>query len=271
MTGTGYPSLGEIVAQHAPKGEYERYLFASRFIFRPPSFPAIWLLVRLGLTGEGASWLSGLSAFLGFVCLLWPGGGLIWPGVALLVLFNFFDCLDGGIARALRARNPYGRFLDSMMSWADMLFWPVIGVVVWRDSGLRLAGNAAGADPLAWLAVGFLCSFFSSYYVYLEGVFDEVLRPHWEKLSAAPAAQLPSSPLAGKSGPEFWARVAVSNLRVRETHYLLLIPVFLYGAADLMLSFFLLFYAAFTFALVLTYCRRGREVLKSCVGRETAK
>lgn len=254
------PTLAEIKASHAPKIEYERYLLASRFVFRPPSFPAIWLLVRLGLTGEGASWLSGLSAFLGFVCLLWPSGPLLWPALGFLMLFNFFDCLDGGIARITNSRNSYGRFLDEIMWWADMLFWLMIGVTVWREPGLRTLWVSSGLQPGIWLTVGALCAFLAAYASYLDNAYDQALRAPWEKLMAAKGVMPTAAPTMGKAWPEVLVRAFVHNMRVRETHYLLLIPAFAFGAADLFLLFFTAFNAALVPALLLVYCRRGRKI-----------
>lgn len=264
-----YPTLAEIIASHAPKVEYERYLFASRFIFRPPSFPAIWALVRLGLTGEGASWLSGLCAAAGFAFLLWPCGPYLWAGAVFLILFNFFDCLDGGIARIMDARNPYGRFLDSIMWWADMLFWTVIGVTAWRLPELRQAGDSLGVEPLVWAGTGVFASFLNAYIAYVEEVFDQALRPHWEKLQAAEGVAPAATPTQGKPWHELLWRVLVQNLRVRETHYLLLLPAFAFGFADILLAVMALFYAALTAALLFAYCRRGRKI-KEAVLKERA-
>ena len=270
MSANKYPSLEEIRAQHANRREYERYLIANRYIFRPPSFPAIWLLVRLGVSSETASWLSGAAAFGGFVCLLWPGEPLLWPGVALLVLFNFLDCLDGGIARAMRTRNPYGRFLDSIMSWADVVLWGVIGVAVWRMPELRPLGDSLGIPPGAWLAGGAFLSFLVYYAASLESIFDQVLRGYWETLQRRDGVLPTATPVTGKSGPEVFIRALAHNLRVRETHYLLLAAACALGRADLLLAFFTLFNAVFAASLLLTYCRRGRKIFDSGLGRETA-
>jgi hypothetical protein len=268
MSATKYPTLAEIHASHGPKKEYDRYLFAGRYIFRPPSFPAIWLLVRLGVTSEGASWLSGLAALAGFACLLWPSGPLLWQGALLLNLFNFIDCLDGGIARAMRTRNPYGRYLDSIMWWADMLFWTVIGVTVLRLPELRLAGDALGLPAWVWPAAGAFSAFLNAYAAYLEGVFDQVLRPHWEALQRREGLEPAPTPLAGKPLPEVIVRVLVQNLRVRETHYLLLAAAFFFGWADLLLAFFLLVNAALVLALLVSYSGRGRRIREAGLGRE---
>lgn len=271
MGETKYPTLGEISMAHAPKRVYERYLFASRFLFRPPSFLAIWLLVRLGISSEATSWLSGLAALAGFVCLLWPGTPWLWPGIAFIIVFNFFDCLDGGIARIMRTRNPYGRFLDSIMWWVDMLFWTVIGVTVWRLPGLRLAGDALGVNSGVWLAVGAISAFLAAYAAYLESTFDLVLREHWETLMRREGVLPAAAPIAGKSGPEVFARVLVHNLRVRETHYVLLAAACALGCADLLLAFFLAVNAALVISLLFTYCRRGRKIYESGLGREATR
>lgn len=254
------PSLAEIKASHALRIEYERYLFANRYIFRPPSFPAIWLLVRLGVNGELASWLSGLSAMLGFVCFLWPSHSLLWPGLGFLILFNFFDCLDGGIARTTNRRNSYGRFLDEAMWWADMLFWLILGVTIWRTPSLHRAGDSLGLLPGFWLTIGALCFFLSDYAAYLEHTFDQVLRPGWEKLLEARGVRPTATPVQGKNRPEVFVRSLVHNLRVRETHYLLLIPAFAFGLADMFLAFMTAFYGLVALLLLITYCRRGRKV-----------
>ncbi|OGS08646.1 MAG: hypothetical protein A2270_02220 [Elusimicrobia bacterium RIFOXYA12_FULL_51_18] len=268
MSEKQYPSLKEIYALHAPKVEYDRYLFAGRFIFRPPSFPAIWLLVRLGVSSETASWFSGAAALSAYIFLLWPGPRFLWPGILLLMAFNFFDCLDGGIARAMRTRNPYGRFLDSIMSWADMLFWMVIGVTVWRLPEMRSIGDSFGVPAGVWLAAGAFCAFLASYAAYLESVFDLVLREYWEKLLSREGISTAPTPIAGKAPPEVMARVLVHNLRVRETHYLLLALACAFGHADALITFFLLFNAALVSALLFTYCRRGRKIYDAGLGRE---
>jgi len=270
MGETKYPALSEIRAAHKPKLEYERYLFASRYIFRPPSFYATWLLVRLGVSSEGASWLSGLAALSGFVCLLWPGEPLLWAGVFFLCLFNFFDCLDGGIARIMHTRNPYGHFLDSIMWWADMLFWTIIGVTVWRLEDLRLPGDSFGIAPAAWIAVGVFSAFLADYAAYLESVFDLRLRAHWETLLRREGVALASTPIAGKAGHEVFALVLVHNLRVRETHYVLLAVACALGCADLLLAFFLAVNAAVVVSLLFTYCRRGRKIYEAGLGRDVA-
>jgi phosphatidylglycerophosphate synthase len=268
MIESKYPTLKEIRKSHAPKIEYERYLFASRFVFRPPSFPAIWLAIRLGLSSETISWLSGVAALMGFVFLLWPGTPMIYLGIIFLILFNFLDCLDGGIARIMGTRNPYGHFLDSIMSWADMLFWGVIGVLVLRVPELRTIGDSYAIVEEFWFIVGLLSAFFATYAAYLESTFDQVLKKHWETILRQEGEQIAITPIAGKSGVEVFIRTAFHNLRVRETHYLLL-PLFCFlGFVDVFLSFFLFLNVVYTFILLFIYCRRGRKIYNADLGRD---
>lgn len=263
-------TIAEIRAAHSARAEYERYLIVNRYFFRPLSYGLTWLALRFSLSSEAVSWLSGAAALTGFCLLLSPGGPALWPGIAFLMLFNFLDCVDGDVSRVMRTRNPYGKFLDSIMGWADMLFWTVVGITAWRLPELRMAGAAWDLDPRGWVAAGLLCAFFASYYTSLEVIFDQVLRPYWEPLTAKGGEIPSSSPLKGKSGPAFWGRVLVSNIRVRETQYLLLAAACLTGCVDLLLVFFLIFNGFFTLTLLFTYCRRGKMVFESGAGREFA-
>ncbi len=263
------PSIADIRAAHSSRSAYERYLFANTWFFRPLSYPLTWAAVRAGLSSEAVSWLSGLAALGGLACLALPDARL-GAGVALLFLFNLLDCADGDVSRVMRTRNPYGRFLDSAMWWADMLFWTVVGWAVMRAPGLRQSGDALGLPPGAWLAAGIALSFLVSYSVYIEGVFDQVLRPHWEALRRRDGVEPAATPVAGKPLPEAALRVLVHNLRVRETHYTLAAVCFAAGCADVMLVFFLLFNLLFCAALMFSYCRRGRRIRAAGLGREGA-
>jgi hypothetical protein len=270
MKNMKYPSLAEIRSAHASRREYERYLFVNRFFFRPLSYGLTWAAVRLGLSSEAASWLSGSAALAAFCFLLSPGGPMLLPGIGFLFLFNFLDCVDGDISRVMRTRNPYGRFLDSLMWWADMLFWPVVGVTVWRMPELRALGDAYGISPAVWLTTGVLSTFFAAYAAYIESTFDQVLRPHWEELTAREGILQAPTPIAGKPWPEVFVRVLFHNLRVRETHYLLLALSYLAGTADLLLTTLLVVNAINVVSLLFVYCRRGRRILDSGLGREKA-
>ena len=131
---TSLPTLQEIREAHSWKRSYERFLPVSRFIFRPVSFPVTWLAIRIGLTSEAVSWLSGVVGLAGCIFLMSRNETLLAAGIGLLLLFNLLDCVDGGIARTMKTENPYGRFLDSICGGiVDLIFWAVVGVMAFRN------------------------------------------------------------------------------------------------------------------------------------------
>jgi len=259
-----FPTLAEIRSAHAGRADYERFLLANTYLFRPLSYHMTWIAIRIGLSSETVSWLSGATAAAGLACLFLPLAARPWCGIALLTLFNLLDCVDGDISRVMRTRNPYGRFLDSIMGFADMLFWSAVGVLAWRTPSLRLLEYVSGA---AWLWVGGAAAFLSVYAAYLESLFDVSLRQHWEKLRGLDGAPQ-RGPLEGRDKPLRLALILIANLRVRETHYILFLAACFGGALDLLLSFFLVLNGSLVLALLFVYCGRGAAVRAAGIGTE---
>jgi len=59
---------------------------------------------------------------------------------------------------------------------------------------------------------------------------------------------------------KLWLRIVNNNLRVRETHYVLLLCAFCLHAVDLLLLLYFLYYLFVDITLVVTYSRRGRRI-----------
>lgn len=256
-----YPTLQQIREAHAWKREYERYLPLSRYVFRPAGFLLTWLCIRLGLTSEAVSWLSGLVALGGFLCLLSASVELLPIGIGLLLLFNLFDCIDGSIARVMKTENSYGRFLDALMAWVDIAFLAIIGVMLYHHPQLAYWPNPFGKGAVVWLVAGGLASFFYIYAAYVEHIFDTLLREDWNKLSGIPKPEAHENNVAATGG--FFAkiiRIALHNLRVRETQYLLLVIAYLAESIDLLLGIFLFFNTVHVLSLIVIYRIRGRVV-----------
>lgn len=266
MAESTYPTLQEIRDAHAWKREYERYLPVSRYVFRPIGFVVTWISIRIGLTSEAVSWLSGLVALGGFLCLLSAQEQLLPIGIALLLLFNLFDCVDGSIARAMKTQNPYGRFLDSLMGWVDMGFWAVIGVMAYRHPQLLHWSNPLGKGVSIWLAVGGLASFFSIYVAYTEQIFDASLREDWNNLVDKGRSDVSRNKVAMNTATSVIRNIIQKinhNLRVRETHYFLLIFAYWGKVIDLLLVVFLFYYALHTVLLIIIYSARGKQIRNS--------
>lgn len=272
------PTLQEILAAHSWKREYERYLPLSRYVFRPIGFRATWLAVRLGATSEVVSWLSAAVGLLGLLGLVSEREVAVQAGLGLLMVFNLLDCVDGSIARATHTENPYGRFLDSVCGGVvDLGFWAVVGVMAFRHPELLLWPEPLGYGPMFWLFLGGITCFLYETLGFLEQRFDELLRPHCESRSRElgeanqcrkKASEIDPATLQGRQSTWPLRLIVATNLRVRETHYVLLVVAYLISAVDVLLSVYLIYYLSHSLLLLGVYCTRGRQVRQSYLARK---
>jgi hypothetical protein len=268
-----HPTLKEIRDAEAWKREYNRYLPIGRFVFRPLGYLLTWLAVRVGITSEAVSWLSGFVGLLGCLCLISGQKQLLALGIALLLFFNLLDTVDGSIARTMKTENSYGRFLDSLMAWIDMGFWALIGIMVYLHPDFLYFSNPNGYGPIFWLAVGGLTCYFSNLLVYVEMIFDQSVRVEWDSIRADCKTDSKSIPkdeevkqdYSRETPPFSVVRIICHNLRVRETHYFLLVIAYWGKVIDLLLGLFLLYYFLNTIFLIIIYSKRGRQLRKFIV------
>ncbi|MBT3879378.1 MAG: CDP-alcohol phosphatidyltransferase family protein [Candidatus Scalindua sp.] len=270
MATNKYPTLREIRDTHAWKREYERYLPLSRFVFRPVGFLLTWLAIRVGLTSEAVSWWSGFVGLIGYGCLMSGREQLLPFGIGALIFFNILDCVDGSISRCMKTQNPYGQFLDSIMAWIDMGFWALIGIMAFRNPEFLFCPNPMGYSPIFWLAVGGLACYFHNLIGLLEGTFEQYIRVGWNGIrtdSNNSSDNMPNKD--GKDASCPYKRTLISiigkinhNLRVRETHYLLLVLAYLSKVIDLLLITYLFYYFIHVILLLVIYCCRGRQLRK---------
>lgn len=259
------PTLQEICNSHTWKRDYEKYLPLSRYVFRPLGFLLTWLAIRIGLSSETVSWLSGFVGLIGFLCLMSSQELLLPIGITLLLFFNLLDCVDGSMARTMKTENPYGRFLDSLMAWIDMGFWAIIGVMAYRHPQLLCWPDPLGKGVIVWLAIGGLTCYFSNLIVYIEAIFDELMRETWNKVPGKSSSDFSENSVTENRNTPLTFILNIirrinHNLRVRETHYFFLVFAYLGNAIDLLLGFFLFYYALHTIFLIIVYCSRGKQV-----------
>ncbi|MDO9575953.1 MAG: CDP-alcohol phosphatidyltransferase family protein [bacterium] len=222
-----------------------------------------WISIRIGLTSEAVSWLSGFVGLIGFLCLLSAQKQLLPIGIGLLLFFNLLDCVDGSIARSMNTQNPYGRFLDSLMGWIDMGFWAVIGVMAYHNSHLLHWLNPLDRGVIVWLAIGGLTCFFSILVGFTERIFDELLREDWNKLFDKGKSDVSRNKVTTNTATSVIISIIRRinhNLRVRETHYFLLILAYWGKVIDLLLVFFLFYYVLHTILLIIIYSARGKQI-----------
>lgn len=262
------PTLQEMRDAHAWKREYERYLPASRFLFRPAGFWITWFAIRIGLTSEQVSWFSGFIGLSGCVCLASGQADLLPWGIALLLFFNLLDCVDGSIARSMKTGNPYGIFLDSICgNIVDMIFWGVVGLMAFQHPDLLLWPGVPSHGPLFWLLLGVAASYLGIYLNYIEKTFDDLLRTDFEHIQS-PGNNVLRTPAPEKKERSFWTpmdlrtmmRIVMTNLRVRETFYLFLVLAYVSKTIDLLIGVYFLFYLLDVFILIIIYSRRGASL-----------
>lgn len=266
------PTLRDIRGAHGWKMAYEQYLPLSRYVFRPVGFLLTWAAVRMGWTSEGVSWLSGLVGLAGCGLLASGSPEMLPVGIGVLFLFNLLDCVDGSLARTLKTQNPYGRFLDSICGGViDLAFWGIVGIMAFQHPQLLHWPQPWGYGPVFWLAVGGATCFLCIFLGFLERTFDDLLREQWDRqqgLVARPHAvivhsDIQSELISGNRGLwSAWLREIVTNMRVRETHYSLLLIAYLAERVDLLLDGYLLFYFGASIFLLAVYAKRGRKILR---------
>jgi phosphatidylglycerophosphate synthase len=263
------PTLREIREAHSWKRVYEKYLPISRFLFRPLGFLLTWLSVRIGLTSEAVSWISGAVGLAGCYCLVSGDAELLSIGLGLLLLFNLLDCVDGSIARTMNTENPYGKFLDSICGGIiDLIFWCIIGVAAFRHPNLTFWQDPFGYGPLFWLVLGFTTSYLNIFHGYMERTFDELLRKYWEQshgggneisVTASRADRIDTST---NSRTKKILRMINNNLRVRETHYILVLFTYIINAIDIPILLYFFYYVSQNVVLLILYSYRGRIAKK---------
>ena len=265
MAKPAYPTLQEILDAQISRRVYVRYLPLARYMLYPIGYLITWLAIRIGLTTEAVAWLSGIVGLIGFLFLMSSQDCLLPIGIGLLVLFNILDCVDGSIARTMNTQNPYGRFLDSLMGWIDMGFWALIGVMAYRHPHLLFWQDPLGKGVIFWLAIGGLTCYFSILIGYIEGIFDELMRGSWDKVTDKSKSGTFKNNITENrhSSPSLILTIIRSinhNLRVRETHYFFLVLAYLCNAIDLLLGFFLFYYLLHTIFLIIVYSSRGKQI-----------
>jgi len=260
------PSLTQIKLAHQERIEYERFLILNTYFFRPISFPLTWICIRLKLSTEFISYLSGLAGLVGLVLL--PSRQILISitGIGFLMLYNLLDCIDGDIARVTNTKNPYGKFLDSIAG--DTLnfgFFIAVGIMAYRNQGLLTFSSVFGWSPTTWLLVAVLTQFLFTLQDHYASVFYSQMGDVWFKAIAANGKATNNTPsIKNKKSPSSLLvsiiRNIDHNIYVFETQYLLLLITFLSQTVDLYLCFSFSYYFIHTILKLILYIRRARYI-----------
>ncbi len=88
-----------------------------------------WLFIKLGLSANNVTVLSGLVCIFGGIMLAMRSPWLTLLGISCFVLFHILDCSDGQVGRYRKQSSLYGHFLDGYMHFVfDAAFFSGIGI-----------------------------------------------------------------------------------------------------------------------------------------------
>ncbi|OGW39033.1 MAG: hypothetical protein A2Y97_02350 [Nitrospirae bacterium RBG_13_39_12] len=230
-------------------------------------FLVTWVAVRLGITTEIASYFSAILGVSGLLLLTSKSVNVVIGGIILLHLFNLFDCVDGSIARVMKTENPYGKFLDSVIGDAvNFCFFFIVGVMIFQNSRLSVYGLVdPDITPDTWLLIGGSTALSYVLLQHIEDIYDTQLRKSWDNLAGA---NLHDNAAKDKSREvnrtidnlkdlSHLFRLIDRNLRVRETHYFILLFAYWLCFVDIFLVFFLIYYSFHAMATSVMFGRRA--------------
>ena len=116
-----------------------------------------WFFIKLGLSANGVTVVSGLICLIGGVLLTARSIWLIFLGAACFILFHILDCSDGQISRYRKQSSLYGHFLDGYMHFVfDAAFFVGVGIGALTSHlniGIALATIVAILVPIMYRTI----------------------------------------------------------------------------------------------------------------------
>jgi phosphatidylglycerophosphate synthase len=157
------PSLDEI-KEISVRDRYYAYDTWSDYIFSPMAPYLAWFFIRLNVSGNGVSWISGFSAIIGGMLMATESPVLIFIGSFGYMLFYQLDYVDGAVARLNKKTGVGGQYIDFIMhviSHIAIISGLALGAISQLGSDFYplviLASVAAGLaharHSIAWFAI----------------------------------------------------------------------------------------------------------------------
>ena len=97
------------------KDRYYPYETWVVHIFSPASPYLAWIFIRLNISANGVSWISGFSAIIGAMLIATDSSVLIFIGSFGYMLFYQLDYVDGAVARFNKKTGVGGQYIDFIM------------------------------------------------------------------------------------------------------------------------------------------------------------
>lgn len=269
MAKANYPTLKQIYDAHSWKRDYEKFMPISRFFYRPIGFLVTWGAIRIVMTTEMISYLSGIIGIIACLLLISSFQTYLIQGIILLHLFNLLDCVDGSIARVMKTENPYGKFLDSVLGdLVDFAFFFIISIMAFRHPDLLQWPDPLNHGAVLWLIIGCLCAFFYIFLRHVEMLFEFQIYSEQEKLSATKSYidqeddKFGTSRFSERNKVDIKdiLRIIDRNIRARETIYALLLIAFLLQLIDIFLLIYFIYFLFHAFISCVVYFIRAKNL-----------
>ncbi len=84
-------------------------------VFVPPAIYVTWFCLKIGISGNAVSWISGLVAVIGGYFLTYDDRVIVLVGSFGYILWYFLDYVDGAVARFNKKGSVAGQYIDWMM------------------------------------------------------------------------------------------------------------------------------------------------------------
>lgn len=100
------------------KNSQDRYFAFDSFhdrIFVPPAIYIVWLSLKIGISGNGVSWISAGVAVIGAFMLSSENNLIVFIGSFGYALWYFLDYVDGAVSRLNGKGSVSGQYLDWIM------------------------------------------------------------------------------------------------------------------------------------------------------------
>jgi phosphatidylglycerophosphate synthase len=215
-------AFGEVRRSYTPeKARDEAHNdFIAFLLYRPLSFVLTPFFLRAGWSADAVTALGGLCSAGMLVAAFAAGRHGCAMVIAIGLLIQVLDCVDGNVARVTRRSSPVGGFLDGLCT---MLFWTLYFCSV----GVLAAANGSGWVGRHGREIGFVLAALMFAQRSTEDAFTEISRERVRWEPPLPAA-LPRFDL------KRWAKTAEQLLAFGGLFIagvLHAIPVFLAGLA----------------------------------------
>ena len=131
----------EDIRQTCPPGKWD-FVAKSPYslAMRKLSFYITWLFIKMGISADGATYLSISVGLLGCVLLAIGHYPTLVGGAILINIWYLLDCVNGNIARYQRVVSDYGEFVDDTSGYLMYaLVFTGLGIGIYRHTDNSLA------------------------------------------------------------------------------------------------------------------------------------